>query len=367
MVTIPFLKTNPLSIDIGFRNIKIVEVELGRNNEIFIKNFGIASTPKGSIKNGAIKDVKSVTNEIRKVMENINTKAKNAKIVMSGTNIISRVFVVEKIPGEDMNHLVRTTISQSMPIDLDAHQIDYKVLQEFREDGIDKIKVFVTAVLKSIIQSYIDILIELGLKPISVDIPANSAAKFFNREIMVSESETWFKRQRSSKLSQNTFAVIDFGSETTIVNILRNRVLEFNKVILRGSSNIDEAIAASTGKKLEEAERIKKIHGLALTDINADEEQEKIYNSIKSVIDDIIRQMFQCFEFYEKRCYGEKIGRIYMIGGGSQLKGLREYLEEVFQVPVYPVGLLSIEGIQINKGLDGERLNYLINSVGITL
>jgi len=27
-------------------------------------------------------------------------------------------------------------------------------LQEFREDGIDKIKVFVTAVLKSIIQSY---------------------------------------------------------------------------------------------------------------------------------------------------------------------------------------------------------------------
>jgi len=47
-----------------------------------------------------------------------------------------------------------------------------------------------------------------------------------------------------------------------------------------------------------------------------------------------------------------------MIGGGSQLKGLREYLEEVFQVPVYPVGLLSIEGIQINKGLDGERLYY---------
>jgi len=52
MVTIPFLKTNLLSIDIGFRNIKIVEVELGRNNEIFIKNFGIASTPKGSIKTG---------------------------------------------------------------------------------------------------------------------------------------------------------------------------------------------------------------------------------------------------------------------------------------------------------------------------
>ncbi|MFZ5989681.1 MAG: type IV pilus assembly protein PilM [Bacillota bacterium] len=367
MVTIPFIKNSLISIDIGFRNIKIVEVELGRGNEIFIKNFGIASTPKGSIKNGAIKDVKSVTNEIKRVMGDINVKAKNAKIVMSGTNIISRIFMIEKIPGEDLNNLVRTTISQSMPIDLDAHQIDYKVLQELKEDGATKVKVFVTAVLKSIIQSYIDILIELGLKPISVDIPANSAAKFFNRDILVSESETWFKKKRYSKLSQSTFAVIDFGSETTIVNILRDKVLEFNKVILRGSSNLDEAIAANTLKKMEEAERLKKIQGLTLPDSNVGEDQEKIYNSIKGVIDEIARQLFQCFEFYEKRCYGEKVGKIYMIGGGSLLKGLREYMEDVFQVPVYPVGLLSIEGIQINKVLDSERLNYLINSVGITL
>ena len=48
------------------------------------------------------------------------------------------------------------------------------------------------------------------------------------------------------------------------------------------------------------------------------------------------------------------------------LKGLHEYLEEIFQVPVYPVSLLSIDGIQLNKGLDGDRLNFLINSVGIS-
>jgi len=86
-----------------------------------------------------------------------------------------------------MNHLVRTTISQSMPIDLDAHQIDYKVLQEFREDGIDKIKVFVTAVLKSIIQSYIDILIELGLKPYQWIFPPTARQSF-------STGRLWFPR-----------------------------------------------------------------------------------------------------------------------------------------------------------------------------
>ena len=367
MVTIPFFKNNLLSIDIGFRNIKIVEVEVSRGKEIFIKNFGIASTPKGSIKNGAIQDVRAVTEEIRKVIKDIGVKTKNAKIVMSGTNIISRVFMVENIPGENLDNTVRMTISQSMPIDLDAHKIDYKVLKEIKDDGVPKVKVFVTAVLKSIIKSYIDILVELGLKPISVDIPANSAAKFFNRDIVAAESDTWFKKNKYGKLDQSTFAVLDFGSETTIVNILKDRVLEFNKVILRGSSNLDEAIAANINKKLDEAERLKKIQGLAPLDLNSGEEQEKIHNSIKDVINEIIKQIFQCFEFYEKRCFGEKVGKVYIIGGGSQLKGLSTYLESVLQVPVYHIGLLSIDGIKINEGLDSERLNYLINSVGITL
>lgn len=184
---------------------------------------------------------------------------------------------------------------------------------------------------------------------------------------MVTESETWFKKKKYSKLSQNTFAVIDFGSETTIVNVLKDRVLEFNKVILRGSSNLDEAIAAKVDKRVDEAERLKKMRGMILPDTNVAEEEELIFQSIKGVIDDITKQIFQCFDFYEKRCYGDKVGKIYIIGGGSLLKGLREYMEDVFNLPIYPVSLLSIEGIDINKGLDSERLNYLINSVGITL
>nr|MBP7177054.1 pilus assembly protein PilM [Thermoclostridium sp.] len=74
-----------------------------------------------------------------------------------------------------------------------------------------------------------------------------------------------------------------------------------------------------------------------------------------------------CFEFYVKRCYGQLISQIYVIGGGSQLKGLQEYLTDVLDVPVYPIGLLSIDNIEIDDKLDVSRLNYLINSIGIAL
>jgi len=42
-------------------------------------------------------------------------------------------------------------------------------------------------------------------------------------------------------------------------------------------------------------------------------------------------------------------------------------MEQVLQVPVYPVGLLDIDGIDINKNLNSDKLNFLVNAVGITL
>jgi len=73
---------------------------------------------------------------------------------------------------------------QFLPIDIDNYRVDYKILQTIKEKGSEKYKVFVTAVPKNILQSYVDVLQGLDLKPLAVDIPANSTAKFFNREIL---------------------------------------------------------------------------------------------------------------------------------------------------------------------------------------
>jgi len=42
-------------------------------------------------------------------------------------------------------------------------------------------------------------------------------------------------------------------------------------------------------------------------------------------------------------------------------------LFSTFNVPVYPVGLLNLKGVELKKNLDKDKLNYLINAVGISL
>lgn len=359
-----------LTIDVGFRYIKIAQVRKKKNSDLTIVNYGIGDTPRGCIKNGAIKDKERVTIEIQKVINEHNLSAKEARIVISGTNIITRIIMIDRVDSENAERAIINEIKSYLPINLDEHMIDYKILGDVTEDGKEKTKVFITAVPKKIIESYVEILKDLKLKPVSVDIPANSVSKFFKKNLSHKEADNWLRKQRNEKLRTNTVAVIDLGSETTIINILKNRTPEFNRVLLIGSSNVDNQIFNDVIKdkyQMDKAERYKKMYGIVnVQDPNNDLEWQ-CSNSTKKVINEVLKNIKMCFDFYTSRCAGEQVCRIYLIGGGSEMKGLREYFEEMLNIPTYPVKVVEIDGIEFNANLDTEKVNYLINALGIAL
>jgi type IV pilus assembly protein PilM len=357
-----------LTIDVGFRYIKVAQIRKKRTDDLIIVNYGIGDTPKGVIKNGAIQDKERVTAEIMKVIKEHKLNAKDAKIVVSGTNIITRVMMVDRVPESEQIAKIQEVIGLQMPINLNEHVVDYKILGIVNEGEKDMVKVFVTAVSKKIVNSYMDILKNLNLRPIAVDIPANSVSKFFQRNITTNEAENWYRKQRSTAIRTDTFAVLDMGSETTIVNILKNKVPEFNRVILKGSSNIDQAIFKELDllpNQMELAERYKKMFGIVRNrDLNNDLEWQ-CSSAAKTVINDIVKNVKACFDFYINKCRGEQIRNIYLIGGGSQMKGVREYFEDNLSIPTYPINVIDVEGLEFMPGLDIDKTVYLINVIGI--
>lgn len=359
-----------MTIDIGFRYIKIIQLRKKKNNDLMVINYGIGDTPKGCIKNGAIKDKAKVVSEIKRVINEHDLSAREAKIVVSGTNIITRIIMVDKVEEKEVDKKVWSEIHNFLPIKFDEHRVDYKLLDVVNDNGKEKMRVFVTAVAKNIIDSYIEILKDLKLKPVSVDIPANSISKFFQKDIEFKETDILSRKQRFPKTSTNTVAVIDLGSETTIVNILKNKIPEFNRVILLGSSNIDQVIIdhlALNMKDADKAERYKKMYGMVLfRDPNNDLEWQ-CSECARKIIGEITKNIKMCFNFYIDRCAGEQISKIFLVGGGSKLKGIREYFEEVFGIPTYPINYVDVRGIEFAPELNIEKINYLINAIGIAL
>jgi len=359
-----------LTIDVGFRYIKILQMRKKKNNELTIVNYGIGDTPKGCITNGAIKDKNRVVSEIKRVMTDHNLSAKEAKIVISGTNIITRIMMIDKVPDEEVDKKAWEEINAYLPINFNEHSVDYKVVNTVKDEGKEKIKIFVTAVPKGIINSYIEILKNLNLKPISVDTPANSVSKFFQKEIQNKEPENWAKKQKYAKLNTNTFAVIDLGSETTIVNILNNKTPEFNRVFLIGSSNIDTSIQKGMGfeaNQLDKAERFKKMYGLMEAYDSTRQQEWDCSEAIRAVLNQILKNIKTSIDFYITRCAGERLSKVYLIGGGSNLKGMKEFFESELNIPVYSIKNITIGGLEFASGLDSEKISFLVNAIGVAL
>ena len=103
MAIMDLFSTGYISIDIGFRYLKIVQVKKSKNDALTVMNFGIGDTPKGCIKNGAISDKDKVVNEISRVIREHNINAREAKIVMSGTNILTRIIMIDKVPDGEVD------------------------------------------------------------------------------------------------------------------------------------------------------------------------------------------------------------------------------------------------------------------------
>lgn len=355
-----------ISIDIGFRFLKIVQVKKTRSGALNIMNFGIGDTPRDCIKNGAISNKTPIIKEISRVLKEHNINAKEGKIVMSGTNIITRIVMIDKVPPAELDKAIMQEIKDTIPIEMEKNRIDYKVLNTVTVNGKEKIKVFVTVVLKKIIDNYIEILEDLNLKPLAVDIPSNSVAKFFQLDIDVADSSS--SDIRAAKPQNDTFIVIDLGSETTIINILKEKAPEFNRVILKGSSRIDNQIIKDMELKPDEfqkAELYKKTYGF---NPNAVAGTEYICSqSAKKILDSILADIKMCIDFYITRCSGEHPGKIYLIGGGSQMKGVDEYFERALNLPTHRINVATIKGLEFNSHLDTSRLNFLVNALGTAM
>ncbi|MDP4091993.1 MAG: pilus assembly protein PilM [Bacillota bacterium] len=354
-----------LCIDVGYRNIKVLEVSLRKDCRVFVKKFGICKTPFGAIANGSIHDTTRIVQAIKNLITSYKMSAKTAKIIMSGTNIITRIYSIEVMPNETCDMAIKRTVSVYLPFLNNDYSVDYKILQTTKKDGLDICKVFATAVPRLVIQSYVKVLQMLDLKPLAIDIPGNSTAKFFNRISDISiPTETSIQ---NNVQNSDTFAVLDFGSETTIINIMQNRVLTFNKVILCGSSNIDEHIAKDLGVPIDVAEKLKMIYGLKLPDNESTQEHREVYESINNFVVKLTKQLISCIEFYQNRFQGNRVERIFITGGGSQLYGLDRYLGSVLNMPVSPVYSLDLKGVDLDKNIEKNKLTFMTNSLGISL
>ena len=368
-----------VGVDIGNSKISCVVCDIDRNNKK--KILALVNRPTKNIKKNYIINLNMIKGEIKELLMSASkesqTEIKSIHLNIPVTNSKS-IFYDSKIEIENemiTNLHLKKCINNSAFFD---DTVNYDILMNYIVSYEIDEKIFFDSPEGNFAK-----LVNLNFYKLIVD--KNRINTLYNlfKDLKI-HIEHYIPTSLSSALAtlnkddKDLGAIcIDLGESSTSITIFENEKLIFTDAIDIGSKNITNDIARGIQTSKESAERLKTLYGSVITSpsdeyemievpmISSDLGQFKQIN--RSHINEIIKprveetleiiwQKLKQYNFHKKR-----IKNLILTGGGSQLEGIADYAQIIFDSNVRLGRPHTILGL--NKSFSGPQFSQTIGSV----
>ncbi len=342
-----------VGVDIGTSSMKIVGMNLAQRPSVLF--YSLIELPKNYTDS-------YLTETIKKALKDNNFSSKDAALTFSDESVIIRRIELPHMPQGEIIDALRWKAKELLPFDIQNSPLGFEALGEFqKEDGSKVLDVIFAAVSKDVIDRNIKILKEALLNVVSVGVIPFGLENILNAAPEIDASKT--------------VLVADIGYAKTGISILKNKRLEFVRLIPLGSGNISEAlqgkILSEKGEVAfspEEAEGLKRRLGVSYEEVALENgiSSITILSMMRPVLEQLSKEIRRSVEYYVQEFGKDDVQEIYLVGGGSNLKNLDKYLGEELKVPVRKMKVPSAVDLS-RTGLNNADASSFIPLVGVIL
>ncbi|MGV8983346.1 type IV pilus assembly protein PilM [Clostridium sp.] len=349
-----------LSLDIGSKDTKIVLGTQSKKN-VNIEKAITMTTPVGCYNDGNILDITKFKNEILEVLQKENIKCKSIIITTKSSLVITRDIDIPVAKKEDMNSIIKFQMERYLPIMFDDYIMQYKILEEFEEESVKQAKVTVVVYPKIMAEGYYNLVKELKGNAVALDISSNSINKLFIEDIKVNDENYSL---------EDTVAVIDLGYDFINVNIISDGNVQFTRIINYGGAYIDLDIAKQLSISEEEAEQQKLEHCNLERETSSDIQSSTVNDIAKAQVRNWIQEIERMLNYYKSKDQGNKLDKIYIYGGSSNIEGIETFIKDALNLPVTKIQNLSnvnctkLQASKVDLSKMDEELSKYLNAIG---
>ena len=309
------LNKDKIAFDIGALNTRVV-VGTGTKNQITIKDAFTFKTPANSVEDGHILDVNLLRDEILNQLEERRIKAKAAVFSLSSTKMIMRELILPYAPAHKIEAMVPFELAKHLPITVEDFIIKFIPLEVIKEKKQKNLRIMAIALPKYVVRRYWDLCTEMEIKPLVLTLHVAGATGLL---------------QKQNDDSGETVALLDLGYANINCSIIQGGKLVFNRIIPIGKKEIKE------------------------------NDSEDLLNDskVQAIIDKWLEEIKLVSRFYISLKSGNRIDKLVLLGGGSKIRNIAQYMGEKLEKPV----LILRENSRIKyKGFDSFPLNLYFNA-----
>jgi len=339
-------RKNVIGLDIGSSSIKLVELNEGKSG-YKLQNLAISPLPPEAIVDGALMDSVTIVDTIRDLISTCKVKTKDVVTSVSGHSVIVKKITLPFMTKAELEESIQWEAERYIPFDINDVNIDFQIFGSSSENP-EVMDVILVAAKKDIINDYVSILMEAGLNPVIIDIDAFALENMLGINYDLEREEV--------------VAIANIGASITNINIIKNNTSAFTRDIFKGGNQITEEIQRQLHIDVEEAEKIKVGSKVDIAS------QPVIQSVIKEASESLAIEIGNSLDFFQSTTTYEKIGKLFLSGGGSKIKDFDIVLQQQIGIPVEIINpFKKIEYSEKNFDMEYLREIGPIMAVGVGL
>ncbi|MDO5156093.1 MAG: pilus assembly protein PilM [Eubacteriales bacterium] len=330
-----------LTVDITNESITIVEASPSDKKQTMVHNALIFETPEDSYEDGTIKDGERIASAIREQLDANGITNKNVIFVLTSTKVVYREVLIPEVKANKVKGIVAANASEYFPVNIEDYVVSHSVLEHVvGEDKSKQMKLMVVAAPITMVKGYYELGSMLGLNVQSIDYIGNAMLQLI-------------KTQTSSSM---TTMVIQLGSESTILNIVKGDTLLLQRTIPYGTNAAvnevmdEQGVDATTAMTLLQNERI----------ISVDFDDNAATGAFRYLINNIGRVI----DYYVTKNPDKPIDDVYLVGDGALIRGIDGLFK--IQLNIQTKVMDSLYNIKFDNKIDLKIYNpvYLVVAIG---
>ena len=295
-------------LDLSDLSVKVIQLERDGGYEQIV---GFSSVPisQGAIYEGEVVKKDEVVSAIKKAVALAapgKIRTKNVICSLPETKAFMRIVSVPQMDFEEIHEAVKWEMEANIPLPLDQVYYDWQVLENSLTGEKNKINLLVVAVAKNAVDNIIDVLQKTGLEVVGLEIESIAEA----RSLLDKNDD------------KTTTLIVDIGDRRTSFLIAKGGAPIFTSSVPISGQSITDAISKGMNVSFEEAERIKREHGIGSAHKN-----DSLFRIAEPVLENLAAEIERSIDFYLGGLgYSENIDKIVLCGGGANTKGVLPYL-----------------------------------------
>lgn len=338
-------KRDLVGLDIGSSSVKLVELKESKGAYELV-NVGIAPLPPEAIVDNTLMDTAAIVEAIKALVKSLGISVQDAACSISGNSVIIRKIGFPTMSNEELEDQIQWEAEQYIPFDINDVNIDFQIISPDENDP-SRMNVLLVASKKDIINDYVAVFSEAGLRLVVVDVDSFAVQNCF--EINYEYPE------------EGAVALVNIGANIMNFNIIKGGVSLFTRDVQMGGNLYTEEIQKRLSISGAEAEQVKLAGG----------HFEQLNDLFGRVNDTLIMEIHRSLDFYNSSAGDDaRISRVILSGGAAKTPQFTESLHNRLGLPVEimsPFQKIKYDDKEFDQGYLDEIAPLVTVAVGLAI